>query len=101
MNVEQAAKQVSARFGVDAGAAKNLLTFFCRKINEHSSQGIDFSAMSDVAKGEYLRAGVTAWNTQSQAFFSELLANETEDAQRWRADIAGRVYDDIKACQAK
>lgn len=101
MNVEHAAKQFSEQFGVDAGAAKNLLAFFCRKINEHSAQGIDFAAMNDVEKGEYLRAGITAWNKQSQAFFSELLADETDDAQRWRADIAGRVYDQIKARQAE
>jgi hypothetical protein len=100
MNIEQSAQQLSGQFGLDLGSLKCLLAFFERKTKEHITQGIDLEGMSEAEKAEYVRAGITAWNQQSQEFFAEVLANETERAQQVRADIAGQVYDEIKERQA-
>lgn len=94
INVDEAGDltRVAKNLGVDAGALRSLLDFLRAHMSELPGGMDALSSASPAQQDAILRAGVTAWHTQGQKVFADLLDGSSDWAQAARAQIADDVW---------
>lgn len=93
----QEIEQMARQFDVNPGALACLAQFLADNIAKDPGA---FVNANEEQRSQILLAGVKAWHRRSMAMLNELREGSSEWAQAARAQIAGQVYDQIRALHA-
>lgn len=78
---------------LDPAAYRSLVTF----LRSNLASNPQLQALAAKHPGEFMRAGVEAWNRKSQQFFGEILENKTGQARQWRHELTEQVYNECRS----
>lgn len=86
---------IAKEFGVDESALKSLLTFMFDNINRTPETRAAFEADPVY----HTRQGILEWKRRGDLFYAELLEGKSDNAIKWRKEIADQVYEQARAKQ--